>query len=144
MVKGTFLISDNHIAKGIKMFTISQSLIAANAGIIIFFSAIIAPVVFKTLPPEFASKYLRAFFPRLYVTLFVTTILAAIFADDASVGALLGVTGFLFLLSRWPLTPAINKATDSNQKGRFKLLHSLSVLILLVQLATFIFLLASG
>ena len=124
------------------MLTFSHSLIAANTGIIIFFSAIIAPVVFKTLPPEFASKYLRAFFPRLYITLFVTTVMAALLAEEASSKVILAVVAIFFLLSRWPLTPAINTATDAQQKFRFKVLHSLSVLILLGQLVVFLVLLS--
>ena len=126
------------------MTLISQLLIAANTGIIIFFSSVIAPVVFKTLPPEFASKYLRAFFPRLYVTLFITTAIAAALMQDSISSILLGVVAALFLLSRWPLTPAINKATDARQKKKFKFLHSVSVVILLGQLTVFLFILSSS
>ena len=123
------------------MNSLAQSLVAANAGIIIFFSGIVTPIVFKTLRQEYASKYLRAFFPRLYTTLFVTTIVAASVAYDQQTKLILIVVAVLFLISLWPITPAINKATDSSEHIKFKVLHTLSVVILIGQLATFIFLL---
>ena len=121
--------------------SLTQSLVAANAGIIIFFSGIVTPIVFKALKPEHASKYLRAFFPRLYITLFATTIVAALVTFDQVTRSILIVVAALFLLSLWPITPAINKATDSSEHIKFKVLHTLSVIILMGQLATFIYLL---
>ena len=123
------------------MNSLAQSLVAANAGIIIFFSGIITPIVFKTLSPENAGKYLRAFFPRLYITLFSTTVVAAVVTYDQSIQSILIVVAALFLLSLWPITPAINKATDSSEHIKFKVLHTLSVVILMGQLIAFIFLL---
>ena len=123
------------------MTILAQSLVAANVGIIIFFSGIVTPIVFKILKPQQASKYLRAFFPRLYTTLFVTTIIAALIVYDQNTKVILIVVSALFLLSLWPITPAINKATDSSQHLKFKVLHTLSVVILLGQLVAFIFLL---
>ena len=123
------------------MTILAQSLVAANVGIIIFFSGIVTPIVFKTLKPQHASKYLRAFFPRLYTTLFVTTIVAALVVYDQNTRFILIVVSALFLLSLWPITPAINKATDSSEHFKFKVLHTLSVVILLGQLVAFIFLL---
>ena len=82
----------------------------------------------------------RAFFPHL-ITLFATTIVAALVTFDQSTQAILTLVAALFLLSLWPITPAINKATDSSEHIRFKVLHTLSVVILLSQLATFIYLL---
>ena len=123
------------------MNSLAQSLVAANVGIIIFFSGIVTPIVFKTLGPQHASKYLRAFFPRLYITLFATTIVAALVTYDQSFKSVLIIVAALFLLSLWPITPAINKATDSSEHKKFKILHALSVFILMGQLVAFIFLL---
>ena len=123
------------------MNSLAHSLVAANAGIILFFSGVVTPIVFKTLKPEQASKYLRAFFPRLYITLFATTIVAALVTFDQSSKTILIVVAALFLLSLWPITPAINKATDSSEHFKFKVLHTLSVVILMGQLVAFIFLL---
>ena len=123
------------------MNSLAQSLVAANAGIIIFFSGVVTPIIFKSLLPEQAARYLRAFFPRLYTTLFVTTVIAAVAAFDQSTRFTLIAVAGLFLVSLWPITPAINNATDSNKHTKFKVLHTVSVLILLSQLLTFIFLL---
>ena len=123
------------------MNSLAQSLVAANVGIIIFFSGIVTPIVFKTLGPQHASKYLRAFFPRLYITLFATTIVAALVTYDQSFKSVLIIVAALFLLSLWPITPAINKATDSSEHKKFKILHALSVFILMGQLVAFIYLL---
>lgn len=123
------------------MNSLAQALVAANAGIIIFFSGIAAPVVFKALKPEHAGRYLRAFFPRLYITLFASTIVSALVTFDQTTKSILIVVAAFFLLSLWPLTPAINKATDSSEQIKFKVLHTLSVVILLGQLAAFIYLL---
>ena len=42
-------------------------LISIWIGVIVFFSAIIAPTVFKTLDEKSAGVFLRAFFPKYYL-----------------------------------------------------------------------------
>ncbi len=123
------------------MSSLSSALIAANIGIIIFFSSIVTPIVFKKLESQQASSYLRAFFPRLYITLFATTFIAALTAIDKTAQLILITVAILFVVSFWPLTPAINIATDTGKTIKFKVLHSLSVLILVGQLGAFLFLL---
>ena len=121
--------------------SLSSALVAANVGIIIFFSSIVTPIVFKKLESQQASSYLRAFFPRLYITLFATTFIAALTAIDKTAQLILVTVAVLFVVSFWPLTPAINIATDTGKTIKFKVLHSLSVFILVGQLGAFIFLL---
>ena len=123
------------------MNSLSSALVAANVGIIIFFSSIVTPIVFKKLESQQASSYLRAFFPRLYITLFATTFIAALTAIDKTAQLILITVAILFVVSFWPLTPAINIATDTGKTIKFKVLHSLSVFILVGQLGAFIFLL---
>ena len=123
------------------MNSLSIALVAANTGIIIFFSSVITPIVFKKLESQQASSYLRAFFPRLYITLFVTTVIAGVAAFDKTAQLILSVVAILFIVSFWPLTPAINHATDSGKIIKFKVLHSVSVFILVGQLGAFLFLL---
>ncbi len=123
------------------MNSLSIALVAANTGIIIFFSSVITPIVFKKLESQQASSYLRAFFPRLYITLFVTTVIAGVAAFDKTAQLILSVVAILFIVSFWPLTPAINNATDSGKIIKFKVLHSVSVFILVGQLGAFLFLL---
>ena len=123
------------------MNSLSIALVAANTGIIIFFSSVITPIVFKKLESQQASSYLRAFFPRLYITLFATTFIAALTAIDQTAQLILITVAILFVVSFWPLTPAINIATDTGKTIKFKVLHSLSVFILVGQLGAFLFLL---
>ena len=123
------------------MNSLSSALVAANVGIIVFFSSIVTPIVFKKLESQQASSYLRAFFPRLYITLFATTFIAALTAIDKTAQLILVTVAILFVVSFWPLTPAINTATDTGKTIKFKVLHSVSVFILLGQLGAFLFLL---
>jgi hypothetical protein len=46
--------------------------ISANIGIMIFFTVIVAPTVFKVLPAQWSAKYVRAFFPKYYAQHFST------------------------------------------------------------------------
>ena len=123
------------------MNSLSIALVAANSGIIIFFSSVVTPIVFKKLESQQASSYLRAFFPRLYITLFVTTFIAGVAAFDKTAQLILIIVAVLFIVSFWPLTPAINNATDTGKIIKFKVLHSVSVFILVGQLGAFLFLL---
>ena len=123
------------------MNSLSIALVAANTGIIIFFSSIVTPIVFKKLEFQQASSYLRAFFPRLYITLSITTFIAGIAAFDKTAQLILIIVAILFIVSLWPLTPAINNATDAGKIIKFKVLHSVSVFILVGQLGAFLFLL---
>ena len=123
------------------MNSLSSALVAANVGIIIFFSSIVTPIIFKKLESQQASSYLRAFFPRLYITLFTTTFIAALSAIDKTAQSILLAVALLFVVSFWPLTPAINSATDTGKTIKFKVLHSVSVFILVGQLGAFLFLL---
>ena len=121
------------------MNSLSIALVAANTGIIIFFSSIVTPIVFKKLESQQASSYLRAFFPRLYITLFITTFIAGVAAFDKTAQLILIIVAILFIVSLWPLTPAINNATDTGKIIKFKVLHSVSVFILVGQLGAFLF-----
>ena len=138
---GTFLHLNNLSEFGDLVNSLSFALVAANVGIIIFFSSIVTPIVFKKLEPKQASSYLRAFFPRLYITLFTTSFIAALAAIDETAQSMLSIIAILFVVSFWPLTPAINSATDTGKIIKFKVLHSVSVFILIGQLVAFLFLL---
>ena len=120
------------------MHNISLYLTSACLGIIIFFSIILAPTVFKVLDKESASRYLRAFFPKFYLFLFGISGIAAILSNNTIIATILAITSFLFLFSRWPLTTAINNATDKKNSKMFKLLHGFSVSIVLLQISIMI------
>jgi hypothetical protein len=90
-----------------------------------------AAVLFTALPAAQAGATLRLAFGHFYVFVMVTAAAAALAVwpqDRTSALLLAAVT-----LSAWPtrqvLMPAINRATDTGERTRFKVLHSLSVLI---------------
>ena len=108
---------------------------AALAGSMLFFGIVVAPSVFRVLPPDQAGVFLRAFFPRYYLWGLVVTVLAtlAAFWSDKWIGLLCAVIALLFLFARQWLMPQINAArdaevrTDADHSPRFKRLHRLSV-----------------
>ena len=119
---------------------ISSYIVVAMIGIMIYFTIAVAPTVFKVLPPEWASKYVRSFFPKYYAVLGVLSIIAAFLASNALTSGLLIVCAVLFLFALWILTPAINKASDAKERKKFGVLHGLSVVINVIQLIIFIYL----
>jgi Domain of unknown function (DUF4149) len=119
---------------------LSHIIIAANAGIIVFFTVVVAPTVFKVLPAQWAAKYVRSFFPKYYLWLGMTSIIAAYFAQSSTTQILLAGTAALFLFSGWGLTPLINRASDDGHTKTFKWLHGTSIVLNLIQLGLFIWL----
>ncbi len=113
-------------------------LVAANVGVMLFFSILVAPVVFKVLPDDWAGAYVRAFFPRYFAFLGVTSLLAASSAVQATLQVGLSLCAVLFFFSLWVLTPRINQARDAGKTRRFRVLHGLSVVLNLAQLAFFV------
>ena len=116
------------------MESIHLYLVSACLGIVLFFAIVLAPTVFKVLDNKSVSLYLRAFFPKFYLSLFFLSVLAAAFSPNTITLFLLLVVSILFFLSRWPLTGAINNATDQKNQKKFKTLHFLSVIIIFIQM----------
>ena len=126
------------------MTALMLSLFAALAGSMLFFAAIVAPSVFRSLPAEQAGPFLRALFPRYYlwgILLSLGASLTALLADTSiviSIGS--AVVLILFVYARQILVPKINRARDSERDGdqqagaRFRALHLQSVLINSLQL----------
>jgi len=56
---------------------LSLHLVSAMIGIMVFFTIAVAPTVFKVLPQEWASRYVRSFFPKYYAFLGAFSILAS-------------------------------------------------------------------
>ena len=111
-------------------------------GAMLFFSSVIAPTVFRVLPPDNAGTFLRKVFPLYYLFGMVTSLIAAVaaFALQLKEAWLLLVVLALFVVSRQLLVPAINRARDrelagdTTAKALFKRLHGSSVAINLVQM----------
>jgi hypothetical protein len=123
---------------------LAELIIAANIGIIIFFTVAVAPTVFKVLPAQWAAKYVRSFFPKYYVWLGITSVVAALFSDATSTQILLVGTGVMFFFSCWGLTPLINRSNDDGRLRTFKWLHGSSIALNIFQLGLFIWLLTIG
>lgn len=123
---------------------LSDLIVAANAGIMLFFTVAVAPTVFVVLPPEWASAYVRSFFPKYYLFLGVSTAVAAALAGAALVQGSLVAVALVFFLSRFWLTPQVNRARDNHQGRLFKQLHTLSVTLNVLQLAVFAWILVKS
>ncbi len=120
---------------------LSDLIVAANVGIMLFFSVAVAPTIFVVLPQEWASAYVRSFFPKYYLFLGLTTAAAAALSATPPMRIGLAVCAFLFFFSRFWLTPRVNRARDEKQAQTFKTLHFLSVALNMLQLVFFIWVL---
>jgi uncharacterized membrane protein len=120
-------------------------LTAMILGIMLFFSFVIAPVVFTTLDETNARKFIRRIFPFYYnVNLGISLIvlLTFIFLNKLEVDFyLILAISSLFAISNYLLMPLINKYRDEKQDKKFKYLHFISVVINFVQMIFLVLLL---
>ena len=95
-----------------------------------------AAVLFTALPADTAGRVLRRAFPWFYLFVIATALTASalLWSHDALAGLMMAAVALTTLLARQLLMPAINRATDSGQRQRFKWLHALSVLITLAHI----------
>ena len=124
---------------------ISIYLTSMILGIMLFFSFVIAPVVFTTLDDENARKFIRRIFPFYYnVNLVISFIVLLTFFFLGKFGIefilILTIT-ILFAISNYYLMPLINKYRDEKQNKKFKYSHFISVLINFIQMIFLVFLL---
>ena len=124
---------------------ISVYLTSMILGIMLFFSFVIAPVVFTTLDENNARKFIRRIFPFYYnVNLGISFIVLITFLFLSKIGVdfylILAIT-VLFATSNYVLMPLINKYRDEKQDKKFKYSHFLSVLINFVQMICLLFIL---
>ena len=124
---------------------VSIYLIAMILGIMLFFSFVIAPVVFTTLDEENARKFIRRIFPFYYnVNLGISFIVLIIFFILSNFGInfyLILAVVLLFAISNYLLMPLINKYRDNKQDKKFKYSHFISVIINFIQMICLVFLL---
>lgn len=106
-------------------------------GGMVLYSFGFAAFLFTALPAETAGPTIRKAFPWFYLFVIGIGFAAALltFHSDPFSAAILGLIALSTLPTRQMLMPAINAATDSGDKGRFKALHGASVLITLVHIA---------
>ena len=124
---------------------LSIYLIAMILGIMLFFSFVIAPVVFTTLDEDNARKFIRKIFPFYYnVNLAISFIVLLLFLFLSKLGIdfyLILLITILFAISNYLLMPLINKYRDEKQDKKFKYSHFISVVINFVQMICLVFLL---
>ena len=104
----------------------------------LFFSFVVAPVVFTTLDEQNARKFIRKIFPYYYnvnlgISLLVLLIL--LFTGNFEIKFyLILVVAILFAISNYLLMPMINKFRDENQDKKFKYSHLTSVIFNFIQI----------
>lgn len=126
----------------VTLYILGLVLAAVLAGSIVFFSCVVAPLIFIKLDGDTAGKFVRNIFPWYYLLiasvsalsaacLFHAYILEASILSGISVGA---------IVARQILMPWINRCRDNMLSGiasaerSFKVLHGTSVWINILQL----------
>ena len=136
---------ENSIENLIMIEQVSIYLTAMILGIMLFFSFVIAPVVFTTLDEDNARKFIRRIFPFYYnVNLAISFVILLIFLFLSKLGVdfyLILLITILFAISNYLLMPLINKYRDEKQDKKFKYSHFISVVINFVQMICLVFLL---
>jgi hypothetical protein len=114
------------------MIQVTSLLITALLfGGMVLYSFGFAALLFSALPSPVAGATLRRAFPHFYLFVIITALLAAAltWSQDKMSASFLMIIALTTIPTRQSLMPAINRATDTGDKRRFRLLHSLSVLI---------------
>ena len=113
-------------------------LVSIILGIMLFFSFVIAPVVFTTLNEENARKFIRRIFPFYYnVNLGISLIVLFLFIYLGKFKYDFFLTlavAILFAVSNYLLMPLINKFRDENNDKKFKYSHLISVIFNFIQM----------
>ena len=127
------------------MISIAVIFHAAIIGFMVFFSAVVAQSVFKTLSQKAAGAFLRVLFPRMFIFGLILSLIASSVAAYEGVAEVALLSIFIstgFVLNAFVVTPIINKQRDAMLEGdenagkKFKQFHFVSVAIFLVQLIT--------
>ena len=104
----------------------------------LFFSFVVAPVVFTTLDEENARKFIRRIFPYYYnvnLGISLLVLLLLLLTNNFEIKFyLILVVAILFAISNYLLMPMINKFRDENQDKKFKYSHLISVIFNFIQI----------
>lgn len=95
-----------------------------------------AAILFKVLPAPAAGATLRQAFPWFYLFVLATAAVAALlwWSHDAMAAGVMATVAMTTIPLRQLLMPAINRATDTGNRLRFKWLHSVSVSVTLLHI----------
>ncbi|MBL6758678.1 MAG: DUF4149 domain-containing protein [Pelagibacteraceae bacterium] len=117
---------------------IIMNLVSLVLGIMLFFSFILAPMIFKVLPPDNAGVFIRAIFPYYYLVnlliLSSVTIFYVYYSTFVLDFYLVLISALLFFFNLVYLMPKINKFKDDRNEKAFKVSHFTSVIINFAQL----------
>jgi hypothetical protein len=113
------------------MLTLALLTTALLFGGMVLYAFGFAAFLFTALPPGMAGPTIRRAFPHFYLFVLVSAAVAAalLWPHDQLAAVLLAAIAVTTIPTRQVLMPAINEATDSGAKSRFKWLHGLSVAI---------------
>ncbi len=118
--------------------------VAALVGGMLFFGAIMAPLVFTKLPPEVAGPFIRTTFPRYYAFIIASSLIGTLGfglrGQTVPLVALLIIAAITCWLWLW-LIPHLNALRDAGNDAAFARGHSLSVWINGAELLTALWLL---
>ena len=115
---------------------------ACLLGGMVFFAAILAPLVFTKLDGATAARFIRATFPRYYLYVGVAAALggAGLVWTDALSGTVLLLVAAVTVWLRQGLMPMLNRwrdaglAGDAASNARFDRMHGVSVGVNVVQM----------
>tara|TARA_B100000575_G_scaffold288799_1_gene289431 strand:- start:1170 stop:1559 length:390 start_codon:yes stop_codon:yes gene_type:complete len=117
---------------------IIMNLVSLVLGVMLFFSFVLAPMIFKVLPPDNASVFVRAIFPYYYLVNFIIlSIISAFYIYYKTLVLdfyLILISALLFFFNLVFLMPKINKYKDQQNEKKFKISHFISVIINFMQL----------
>ena len=117
---------------------IIMNMVSLVLGIMLFFSFILAPMIFKVLPPDNAGVFIRAIFPYYYlINLLILGSISGfyIFYQTFILDFyLVLISALLFFFNLVYLMPKINKFKDERNEKAFKISHFISVVINFAQL----------
>ena len=98
------------------MENLTQNILAISLGMMIFFSFVLAPMIFKILDPENAGKFVRKIFPYYYfVNLVFLSVAVVLFFIVSSFSINFYITlalVFSFVFAQFILMPLINRLKD--------------------------------
>ena len=119
---------------------LAAAIAIASLGAMLFFSAAIAPTVFKVLPEAHAGSFLRAVFPRYFLINGLAAVVAGLLAVELVAATILLVSGAVMLGIRYVAIPVINEARDQmltgveTAKARFDTWHKGTVVLNVIEM----------
>jgi Domain of unknown function (DUF4149) len=140
----------------LSLLLLAIAITAALFGGMLFFAAVMAPLIFRLLPDTMAAAFIRQVFPVYYLVMAATAMLGAAAAAQPNTiaAALLVVVAVGFLYARFWIMPRVNRMRDAELAGEpgaavgFRRMHRQSVLLnvaqLLVVLGVLLFLVVAG